>query len=90
MKYKFLKKWNEDTSITWQKNSRIELNYIIDHYNKWQMEDDFDSKQGKLLLAKIIYGKQTIGSLDGGSGYMDELNQMEEFVNNNINHFETL
>jgi hypothetical protein len=31
-------------------------------------------------LAKIEYGKQTIGSQDGGSGYWDELDEMEQFV----------
>lgn len=44
------------------------------------MEDDFDIEKSKLVLAKIEYGKQTIGSRDGGSGYMEELEKMEEFV----------
>jgi len=59
---------------------RIELNKIIECYNTWQMEDDFDIEKSKLVLAKIEYGKQTIGSRDGGSGYMEELEKMEEFV----------
>jgi len=80
MEYKFVKKWDEDTNITWWKECRIELNKIIECYNTWQMEDDFDIEKSKLVLAKIEYGKQTIGSRDGGSGYMEELEKMEEFV----------
>lgn len=80
MKYRFVKKWDEDTNITWWKECRIELNKIIECYNDWQITDDFDENRAKFVLAKIEYGKQTIGSRDGGSGYMEELEQMEEFV----------
>lgn len=45
------------------------------------MEDDFDKEKKKFVLSKIEYGKQTIGSRDGGSGYWDELDEMEKFVN---------
>lgn len=84
MKYKFVKKWNEDTDIGWWKKSRIELNKIIEDYNNWQIEDDFDISRSKIILAKIEYGKQTIGSQDGGSGYLEELNQMEQFIKQSI------
>ena len=80
MNYRFVKKWNENVDVKWWKESRIELNKIIQEFNDWQVEDDFDPKKTKKLLAKIEYGKQTIGSQDGGSGYMDELRYMEEFV----------
>lgn len=80
MKYKFVKKWNEDTNITWWKECRIELNKIIECYNTWQIDDDFNAEKSKIILAKIEYGKQTIGSIDGGSGYMEELEDMEEFI----------
>ena len=80
MEYKFKSKWDESTSIRWQKECRIELNKIIELYNTWQMEGDFDKDIAKLLLAKIEYGKQTFGSRDGGSGYWDELDEMETFV----------
>jgi hypothetical protein len=33
----------------------------------------------------IEYGKQTIGSQDGGSGYWSELDGMEKFVKECIN-----
>jgi hypothetical protein len=78
--YKFKKKWDENTNTDWWNASRIELNKIIDAYNNWQMEDDFDKGKSKLVLAKIEYGKQTIGSQDGGSGYLEELDEMETFV----------
>ena len=68
------------TLISWWRTSRIELNKIIDAYNNWQMEDDFNKDKSKLLLSKIEYGKQTIGSQDGGNGYWRELDEMEKFV----------
>lgn len=80
MKYNFVKKWDEDIEISWWKSSRIELNKIIEDYNNWQICDDFDTDKAKILLAKIEYGKQTIGSQDGGSGYLEELENMEKFV----------
>ncbi len=80
MEYKFKNKWDETTSIDWWGECRKELNKIIDCYNTWQMEDDFDKEKAKLVLAKIEFGKQTIGSRDGGSGYWDELDEMEKFV----------
>jgi hypothetical protein len=82
--YKFIKKWDENTDIDWWRKSRIELNKIIDLYNNWQIEDDFNDDKAKLVLAKIEYGKQTIGSQDGGSGYWDELDEMEKFVKSNL------
>ena len=84
MIYKFKTKWDENTDISWWKSSRIELNKIIDIYNTWQMEDNFDKDKAKLVLDKIEYGKQTIGSQDGGSGYWDELDEMENFVKSRI------
>lgn len=76
--YKFKQKWDENTDITWWKTCRIELNNIIEAYNNWQMEDDFDKDKSKLLLAKIEYGKQTIGSRDGIiDRYIEELNGLE-------------
>ena len=80
MKYKFKSKWDENTNISWWKESRIELNKIIDEYNNWQIQDNFDKEKSKIVLAKIEYGKQTIGSQDGGSGYWVELDEMEKFI----------
>lgn len=80
IEYKFVQKWDENTTIGWWNTSRIELNKIIDVYNRWQMEDDFSKEKSKLVLAKIEYGKQTIGSQDGGSGYFEQLEEMETFV----------
>lgn len=85
-KYRFVKKWDEDTDITWWKESRIELNKIIDAYNKWQIDDDFDVDKSKRVIALIEFGKQTIGSIDGGSGYLEELEKMEEFIKQSLRY----
>ena len=84
MEYKFKDTWNEDTDIPWQKECRGKLNKIIEVYNNWQIDYDVDKEKSKVVLAKIEYGKQTIGSRDGGSGYRDELDEMEEFVKSRI------
>lgn len=79
-KYNFKSKWDTDTAIGWWNTSRVELNAIIELYNRWQMEDAFSPEKATLVLSKIEYGKQTIGSQDGGDGYWDELDEMEKFV----------
>jgi len=79
MEYKFKEKWNEDVEIDWWRKSRIQLNSIINVHNTWQMEGCPEDKS-ELVLIVIEYGKQTIGSQDGGSGYWDELDDMETFV----------
>lgn len=78
--YRFVKKWDPDeTSIDWQKKSRKELNKIIKAYNDWQI-NGFDRVEAHRVLALIEYGKQTIGDMDGGSEYNEELEGMMEFV----------
>jgi hypothetical protein len=52
MEYKFKKKWDENTDISWWKTSRIELNKIIDEYNNWQIQDDFDKDKSRLVWLK--------------------------------------
>ena len=87
MEYKFKSKWDETSPIDWCNECRKELNKIIDCYNTWQMEDNFSEEKAKLVLAKIEYGKQTIGQRDGGSGYWDELDEMEQFVKSCVGGF---
>jgi len=78
--YRFVDYWDEDTNISWQKESRKRLNEAITLYNDWQIEHDFDPEKSVKVLAKIEYGKQTYGNIDGGSGYLEELEKMESFV----------
>lgn len=85
MTHKFKNKWDLPTGISWQDESRRELNKIIDAYNNWQIEEVFGELEAKILLSKIELGKQTIGSQDGGSVYWDELDEMEQFVRKNMN-----
>lgn len=79
MDYQFKRKWPEDTDISWWKTSRVLLNKIIELYNDWQTEG-FNENEAKLILAKIRSGKETLGALDGGSGYCQDLDEMETFV----------
>ena len=76
--YRFKKHFN--SVIDWQVNHNIEINKIIDLYNNWQIEDDFDKNKIKYLLAKIEFGKQIIGKPLGSESYYNELVSMEEFV----------
>lgn len=86
MKYSFKKRWDENTNIDWWKESRIQLNKIIDEYNYWQI-DGFNIERGMDVLAKIKHGKETIGSQDGGSGYMEELEEMEKSIKDCIANY---
>jgi hypothetical protein len=79
MEYLFKEKWSEDTNIDWWRKSRIKLNKIIDIYNLWQI-NGFKDDERSFVLSNIEYGKQTIGSQDGGSGYFEELQEMENFI----------
>jgi hypothetical protein len=90
MEYKFKQKWDENTNISLWRTSRIKVNKIIEVYNKWQMEDNFDKDKARLVLAKIEYCKQTICSQDGCSGYCDELDEMETFVRECVGNFYVL
>lgn len=53
--YKFEKYWPTDTGIGWWDESRTELNKIITAYNDWQIQDDFEEKASKKVLALIEY-----------------------------------
>jgi hypothetical protein len=75
----FLEKWNENTDIDWWNDCRKELNIIIQTFNDWQLEG-FNYGDYIKLIALIEYGKQTIGERDGRSGYMEKLEEMEQFV----------
>lgn len=79
-KYKFMELWNEDTEISWWKECRTALNLIIQEYNDWQIEG-FDHDRAIKVNAKIEYGIQTIGNKDGGVRYMEDLIEMQFFVN---------
>ena len=81
-KYKFISKWSENTDIKWWNEARRELNIIITAYNQWQI-DGFKEEELERLRALFEYGKQTIGSMDGGSRYFEAIEEMEEFVNFN-------
>ncbi len=80
MGYRFIKRWDVNTNVGWWKESRAELNKVIDAYNDWQIHDNCASDKAEILLRKIEYGKQTIGAQDGGEGYLEELENMEKFV----------
>lgn len=71
--------WALNTPIQWQLEGRKELNKIIKKYNKWLLKGSKESKKEK-LLRQIEYGKQTIGSTTGGSGYLEVLERMESNI----------
>ena len=85
LEYNFKEKWSLNTPIEWQKEGRKELNKIIEIYNNWQVNDQFDKAKAQIVLGYIEYGLQTIGSKDGGSSYAEELEDMKEFIETIIN-----
>lgn len=79
--YRFVRKWDiADNDANWVKQSRSELNRIIDEYNQWQINGFHSGDVIVRLLAMIEYGKQVIGTQNGGESYMEELLDMEKFV----------
>ena len=75
-----VEEWATNTPIDWWNDCRKKLNKVIRKYNKWQMKKDFDAVYGTKLLALVRHGKDTIGSRDGGSGYLEELDNMEKHI----------
>ncbi|MFW6246803.1 MAG: hypothetical protein ACOC22_01325 [bacterium] len=79
--YRFVRKWDiANDDVNWIRESRTELNKIIEEYNQWQINGFHSGDDGRRLLALIEYGKQIIGTQGGGESYMDELLGMENFV----------
>jgi len=75
-----VEEWATDTEIDWWNDCRKKMNKVIRKYNKWQMKKDFDAAYGTKLLVLVRHGKDTIGSRDGGSGYLEELDKMERHI----------
>ena len=84
-RFKFIEKWDVPSGIDWWDECRKELNEIIDDYNQWQI-NEFDADIGKNIMAKIEYGRQTFGKRDGGSSYLEELDNMLGFVKSVLRH----
>lgn len=84
----YLEEWDENTGINWWNDGRKKLNKVIRKFNQWQINGMTEKKKIK-LLSKIDHGKQTFGSWDGGSGYWDELDKMEDYIKNNIRNYES-
>lgn len=75
----FVEKWPRGTGIQWWDECRSELNAIIEAYNQWQI--DGMSPDGKQKVLNLIeYGKQILGTKDGGGGYHQQLVEMQTFV----------
>lgn len=81
--YQFLKEWPEDSPIGWWNAGRKQLNIVIRAYNQWQL-GGFDADGATKLRAQIIYGMQTFADRDGGGGWMEELEKMLQFVEENM------
>ena len=73
--------WDENVSISWWKEGRINLNKVIRKYNKWIDLYQKDIIKTAKLLSKIDqhllmdYSNQV-----GGSGYKKELLKMKLIV----------
>jgi hypothetical protein len=70
-KYYFVNRFSEDDVVC----NVGDINYIVDAFNKWQMEHNFNDEEAILVLAKIEWGKQTMGE-----EHQAIFKRMEEFV----------
>jgi|TARA_R110000850_G_scaffold41334_5_gene105934 hypothetical protein len=77
--------WNENVSIGWWKESRIQLNKVIGKYNKWVDKHSSDKVKTVKLLSKIEkHLEMDYCNKDGGSGYKDELMNIQDIVKRNM------
>lgn len=76
---KYVNEWPLDGFDGWVREGRTKLNGIIRSYNMWQV-DDCPVDYGQKLTRLITYGIQTLSEVDGGSGWVEELKGMLDFV----------
>lgn len=84
MSPRYIAEWDENTDISWWNAGRKRLNKVIQAFNDWQrkaqIEGSFDPRAARELLAFIEEGRQTWAAVDGGSGWLEVLEEMESVV----------
>lgn len=76
-----IEEWNENVGISWWKESRIQLNKVIRKYNKWVDKHTENKVKTAKLLTKIEkHLKMDYCNQDGGSGYKEELLNIQSIV----------
>jgi len=80
-----INEWNENISINWWKESRTQLNKVIRKYNKWIDKHTNDKVKTAKLLTKIEkHLKMDYCNQDGGSGYKEELLNIQNIIKNRM------
>lgn len=81
--FRLVEEWDEHIGISWWKACRTKLNVVIRLYNNWQTEKGFDPAEGRILIAHLKNCKEEMPE-NGGSGYIEEIDNMIEFVEETI------
>lgn len=79
----FIDEWDEDETIAWRVNGRKRLNVIIRAFNDWQRMlgmGDESTEKPRLIRVLIVEARQTWANRDGGSGWREELDKMDEIA----------
>lgn len=78
----FVNEWSIDEIDLpdWAYEGRVKLNGIIREFNTWQMIYNFDEEKKARLIRYIESGINTWAAQDGGTRWLEELEQMRKFI----------
>jgi hypothetical protein len=86
MEYKFLKKWDIPNDLPQHLiESRRALNGIIQDYNDWQIDWDFDMDMTRKLLARLEWFGQVYD--ESGDLLLEDAHVMKSFIIRKIEKF---
>ncbi len=75
----YFAKWDENTEIAWWNEGRKQLNVLIDRVNQWTLDGCPAAQKGR-VQRELDMAVQTWAQQDGGSGWLDELKSMQDYV----------
>lgn len=75
-----IEKLDVDTGILWWNGNRQKLNEVIDMFNKWQTEYQFDEFEAEVVLAKINITRKYGFVNDFADWQYELLAEMEEHI----------
>lgn len=75
----FFTEWPDQTQVGWWNHGRKQLNEVIRAVNEWTLADR-PREEGAALLRRIDMGLKTFATVDGGSGWAEELRKMRRYV----------
>ncbi|PZT57460.1 hypothetical protein [Paenibacillus silvae] len=88
MNFKLIEELDTDTDIDWWNSNRERVNAVIRAFNDWQTIHRFDQWEGKVTIAKAEACERYGESHDFSGWQYEILEEIKEFVRNNIDDSE--